>query len=136
MTDGKAPDADYQVGHGRPPKETRWKKGQSGNPKGRPKSKKTGPLDIRNILNEPVEVIENGKVRYIPKYETMMKTTAQKAVKGDVRAMIRFIRACEEFDFLLVPPPATGGGVIVAPAGRDFQEWIDEVTEEIPVELP
>lgn len=135
MTDEKDPDGDYEVGHGRPPKDTRWKKGQSGNPKGRPKADRTGPLDISDILNEPVEVMENGKVKQISKFEAMMKKTAQKAIAGDVRATIRFIRACEKFDLLLVPAPATDGGVVVAPAGRDFEEWFDDVTVEVPVEL-
>lgn len=29
--------SDYEVGYGKPPAETRFKKGQSGNPNGRPK---------------------------------------------------------------------------------------------------
>lgn len=33
----------YDVGYGRPPEETRFKKGQSGNPRGRPKGSKTRP---------------------------------------------------------------------------------------------
>ena len=136
MTDGKAPDADYEVGHGRPPKETRWKKGQSGNPKGRPKADRKGLLDISDILTRPVEVIEKGRVKRIPPYEAMMKKTAEKALKGDVRAMIKFIKACEHHGLIHTPAPVTGGGVIVAPDGSDFQEWFEEVTEEVPVELP
>ena len=31
----------YEVGYGKPPKATRFKKGQSGNPKGRPRRQKT-----------------------------------------------------------------------------------------------
>ncbi len=31
---------DYEVGYGKPPKHTRFEKGRSGNPKGRPKGKK------------------------------------------------------------------------------------------------
>lgn len=136
MTDEKTPDGDYEVGHGRPPKATQWQKGQSGNPKGRPKADKTGPVNISDILNEPVEVMEKGKVKRVSNFEAMMKKTAQKAVRRDVRAMIRFIRACEKYDLLHIPEAVTGGGVVVAPKGRDFEEWFNEVTEEVPVELP
>ena len=35
---------DDEVGYGKPPRESRWKSGQSGNPKGRPKAGGTGLL--------------------------------------------------------------------------------------------
>ena len=35
-----ATDRDYDVGYGKPPKATRFRKGQTGNPKGRPKTSK------------------------------------------------------------------------------------------------
>ena len=46
---------DEKVGFGCPPKRTRWKKGQSGNPKGRPKSKSEMATDAARILAQPVE---------------------------------------------------------------------------------
>ncbi|MBT8473907.1 MAG: hypothetical protein HKO95_01120 [Rhodobacteraceae bacterium] len=48
MTDKK------DIGYGRPPVDTRWKKGQSGNPKGRPKSRPENLADAAAILAEPV----------------------------------------------------------------------------------
>jgi hypothetical protein len=52
---------DYEVGHGKPPRHTRFKKGQSGNPRGRPKGSKNLPTLLTEALNEPVVVAENGK---------------------------------------------------------------------------
>lgn len=46
---------DDKVGYGKPPQSSRWKPGQSGNPKGRPRVDRTGLLqEAALILSEPV----------------------------------------------------------------------------------
>ena len=47
---------DYEIGYGRPPKSTRFKPGQSGNPKGRKKGSKNTYSILRDILNQKVTV--------------------------------------------------------------------------------
>jgi hypothetical protein len=47
MRKKRRPSGDYEVGYGKPPKHTRFKPGQSGNPKGRPKASK----DFRSLLH-------------------------------------------------------------------------------------
>jgi len=42
------PDVAYEVGYGKPPKQTRFAAGKSGNPKGRPK----GAKNKRPLLNK------------------------------------------------------------------------------------
>ncbi len=52
---------DYEVGYARPPKHTQFRKGQTGNPRGRPKSRKSGSTDVSELLNEPVRVKTGGE---------------------------------------------------------------------------
>lgn len=76
---------DYEVGYKKPPKHTRWKKGQSGNKRGRPK-KKLGSSDIERAFDEALAdslaVNDNGTVRKIKKLKALAIQTVNKAVKG------------------------------------------------------
>jgi hypothetical protein len=51
---------DYEVGYGKPPRHTRFAKGQSGNPRGRPRGAKNFNTLLEEALDEPVTVTENG----------------------------------------------------------------------------
>lgn len=132
MTDRKTPDGDYEVGHGRPPKETRWKKGQSGNPKGRPKSKKTGPVDISAFLDEPVTARIQGRTRKMHSFEAMVWQMAQRALMGNLTSIISFIELCEEYDLIHTPEPEYGGGVVTVPRGMTVDEFMEKYT--VPIE--
>jgi hypothetical protein len=78
--------ADYEVGYGRPPSRTRFRKGQSGNPRGRPKGARNLATDLAEELGEVIEVRENGTVRRISKQRAMVKSLAAQTLKGNARA--------------------------------------------------
>lgn len=82
--DGKGCD-DYDIGYKKPPRHTRWRKGQSGNKRGRPK-KKLGISDIERAfdeaLGELLAVNDNGTVRKIKKLKALAIQTVNKALKG------------------------------------------------------
>jgi hypothetical protein len=77
----------YAVGYGRPPRRTRFKKGQSGNPRGRLKGTKNLGAVLMQALTETVVVTENGRRRKITKLEVMTKQLANKAATADLAAM-------------------------------------------------
>ena len=63
-------ETDYEVGYGKPPKSSRFKKGKSGNPKGRPKGAKNRLPNLNEerlksiIIKEayrPINVVEDGR---------------------------------------------------------------------------
>lgn len=78
--------ADYPVGYGKPPKHSQFQKGESGNPKGRPKASKGLKTELREELGELVSVTIDGKTRRVSKRRLVIKALAAKAAKGNVPA--------------------------------------------------
>ena len=134
MEETEKPSGDYEVGYGKPPKEHQFRPGWSGNIAGRRKSKKSGSTDISELLNEPVKITTGGKVREMGPFEAGFRKIAKRAVEGHLPSILKFIKICEEYGVLAPPPAATGGGVFVAPKGVDFHEWLESVTEWVPVD--
>lgn len=87
---GDSDDA-YSVGYKRPPLATRFKKGKSGNPKGRPKHKTSVAAILRDTLFKPVRVRDADRVRSIPKIEAIIEVNVNKALKGDLRTFAKIM---------------------------------------------
>ena len=93
----------YEVGYGKPPRRTRFTKGQSGNPRGRVRGGKNLKTLLDETLNEPVIVAENGGRRKISKLRAIIKQLVNKqlvnqSAKGDWRVakmLLDFIRENE-----------------------------------------
>ncbi len=69
-----------------PPRSTRFRPGQSGNPRGRPKGAQGVREFVARALGERVEAKENGRRRRISKLEAMVKQLINRAAGGDPRA--------------------------------------------------
>ena len=80
-------EGDYEVGYGRPPRHTRFAKGQSGNPRGRPRGAKSFNTLLSDKLNEPVTVAENGGRRKISKREAIVTQLVNRSAAADFRAI-------------------------------------------------
>jgi hypothetical protein len=77
----------YIVGKGRPPLATRWKEGQSGNPKGRRRGSKNMTTYFREALCRKVEIREGGRVRKVTVREAIPLKVTTLALKGDYKAI-------------------------------------------------
>lgn len=78
---------EFEVGYKKPPMYTRWKSGQSGNPKGRPKKIKEFEKLLDIELSKEITITEGGQKVRVSKRELIMKTLVHDAVKGDKRAL-------------------------------------------------
>ena len=82
---------DFEIGFGKPPRHTRFKPGQSGNPNGRPKGAKNLETDLQEELSEPMQVPEGGRERRLTKQRALIKTLVTRALKGNDRAAAKVL---------------------------------------------
>jgi len=84
MEDSKRNDVKgSETGYGHPPVNTRFKKGQSGNPKGRPKGSSNLARILNRALRERVVINEGGRRKTVTKLEAAVKQVTNKAASGD-----------------------------------------------------
>lgn len=77
----------YTVGYKKPPKHSRFQKGQSGNKKGRPKGTKNLKTETIEELSEMVKVRLGDRQVRVSKHRALLKVLTLKAMKGDVRSL-------------------------------------------------
>ena len=75
------------AGYKRPPKDRCWKKGQSGNPKGRPPGHRNLAAALSAVLHENVSVSVEGESQEMTKLEAVTRQLVDKAMGGDARVM-------------------------------------------------
>jgi hypothetical protein len=94
----------YEIGRGRPPKATRWKKGKSANPGGQSSPRPTGLLEmIDKLLLASVKITRDGVSKRVTTLEAILERLWSKGIENDRRALAVYIR-CQE----LVPQEADG----------------------------
>jgi hypothetical protein len=84
----------YVVGYKKPPQHTRFKKGQSGNPRGKVEGRK----NYRTEFLEELGVSENGRARKLSKQTLVIKRMVADAVNGDARAREHLLRLIGQID--------------------------------------
>lgn len=81
----------YETGYRRPPESGRFKKGKSGNPKGRPKGSNNFLTLLEQELGQPIVVNENGKKTTITKQQAMVKRMVAGALQGDLKVTMTLV---------------------------------------------
>jgi hypothetical protein len=82
----------YEIGYRRPPQHSKWKVGQSGNPRGRRPGSKNGKTILRSVLNEKVSIKKDGKRIRVTTLEFLILKMKEFALKGDVKAFMTLFK--------------------------------------------
>jgi len=116
---------EYAVGYGKPPKDSRFKPGRSGNPRGRPKGSKNLFTLIHEELDRLIAVREDGRSRKVPAREALAKRLVHKGLSGHDRSMEALLKLDgNRADHGAVAPAeaADGGAEPLTAGGRAILE--------------
>ena len=115
----EASDADYEVGYKKPPRHTRFKAGQSGNPRGRPKGAKGLNTIVRENLTQKVAVRTPEGEKKISRMEALFLKKIELAMKGNLKAMSALTK--------LYP--------VAVPDDKNAEEVVDEIQDLTAADL-
>ena len=87
---------DSEVGYRKPPREHRFKKGTSGNPRGRPKRTRNIDTLIDRELDREITLKEGGQEVRLRKREAIVKRLVNNALTGDTRSIEYLVKYSRE----------------------------------------
>jgi hypothetical protein len=97
----------YEVGYGKPPASKRFAKGQSGNPKGRPKGSKNLAAIVLRESRQLVRVNGPRGSHLITKLEATVMQLGNKSAQGDLRAQRDFVALVQASEDATNSQPST-----------------------------
>jgi Family of unknown function (DUF5681) len=121
---------DCRVGKGRPPEWARWKSGQSGNPKGRPKGSKSMMTILNDALNQTLEINDKGRVRKISAREGIVRRLVNEALRGNLKATAVVFAKEPEIVRSLRPKPKITPGMSAQEASAAWQEILESMKKD------
>ena len=124
---------DDEVGYGKTPKATRFKKGQSGNPKGRPKGSRNFKTDVKATLEAPVQLKEKGRVKTVSTQRAALLRLREKALSGNARALDRLIELARAYND---EDPAEATAAALAPSDQAILDNFLRRHGASPPEMP
>jgi len=90
--------SDDSTGYKRPPKGSRFKSGESGNPNGRPKGARGLKTDLDAVLRKRITIREDGELRHVSRQMALLLSLYEKAVHGDTKSAAQITALVTKLD--------------------------------------
>jgi len=125
----------YEVGYGKPPRHSRFKKGRSGNPAGRPKGRRSIEQTLLKLAMKVYTIRRNGEVERATAPEALFHVMFAKAGKGDASIAIKLtellLKVEERAESRATAKPFDQPtGVLVVPGMMDLDSWEEAVAKQ------
>ena len=92
------------MGYKKPPAHTRFKKGQSGNPRGRPRQDLTAAEMFAEEFQSNISIMENGRRIRINKLRLVFKRVINQAIAGNTRPLVSILQRLNALENLRRAP--------------------------------
>src|SRR3954447_1008265 len=115
--------SDYAVGYKKPPRNTQFRKGKSGNPTGRPKRALDFRASLNKVLTDPVPVRIDGKLTKMSSLELGLMNLKSNMLKGDPKAFAILLKMMAAADMIKLPQESETDVSI----SREDQRMLDDL---------
>jgi len=121
----------YEVGYGKPPTQNQFKKGRSGNPKGRPKGSRNMSTILEAALTERVAVSKNGKLQKMRLIDAIAISLATKGASGNLPAIRELLNAIGKFG--VFAEEENDNKRLDEKLTQEEQDVLDQIMQSFPV---
>jgi hypothetical protein len=126
-TPSKAASRRYVIGYGNPPRASQFKRGVSGNPRGRPKGRKNLRTRLADVLSSKIVKRDGDKRQTITVMEGMLWKQVENGLRGSERAFLSAFRICAALGLLERPSAMNDDSVL----SRTEEELVSELLAQL-----
>jgi hypothetical protein len=125
---------EYRVGPGRPPKEHQWKPGQSGNPKGAKRKKRSLIPELKDqferVFSQKLKVTQGDRQRFITRWVAGLEQLSIQFAKGDRHARRDVLYFAERLGIDLLTPTKSSDETVSADHEAILDAYVERRMQE------